>query len=62
MMKVNVFMDYRDCNPKKSSLEEVVRIIRTDMSVKDRTEKHRYYLSQNLTQAATKSIRTNTAP
>ena len=52
-MKVNVFMDYHDCNPKDSSLEEVVRIIREDASVKDRTEKHRYYLSQGLTQAAT---------
>ena len=52
-MKVNVFMDYHDCNPKDSSLEEVVRIIREDASVKDRTEKHRYYLSQGMTQAAT---------
>ena len=52
-MKVNVFMDYRDCNPQKSSLEEVVCIIQTDTSIKDRTDKHRYYLSQKLTQAAT---------
>ena len=52
-MKVNVFRDYHDCNPKVSSLEEVFRIIRSDASIKDRTEKHRYYLSQNLSQAAT---------
>lgn len=45
-------MDYRDCNPKEATLEEVVRIIRTDASIKDRTEKHRYYLSQDLPQAA----------
>ena len=51
-MKVNVFRDYHDTNPKDSSLEEIVRIIRTDASIKDRTEKHRYYLSQGLTQAA----------
>ncbi len=52
-MKVNVFRDYHDTNPKDSSLEEVVRIIREDASIKDRTEKHRYYLRQGLTQAAT---------
>ena len=51
-MKVNVFRDYHDTNPKDSSLEEIVRIIREDASIKDRTEKHRYYLSQGLTQAA----------
>lgn len=52
-MKVNVFNDYHDCNPKDSSLEEIVRLIREDASIKDRTEKHRYYLSQNLGKAAT---------
>ena len=52
-MKVNVFRDYHDTNPKDSSLEEIVRIIREDASIKDRTEKHRYYRSQGLTQAAT---------
>ena len=52
-MKVNVFRDYRDTDPKDSSLEEIVRIIREDASIKDRTEKHRYYRSQGLTQAAT---------
>ena len=52
-MKVNVFRDYHDTNPKDSSLEEVVRIIREDASIKDRTEKHRYYRSQGLNQAAT---------
>lgn len=52
-MKINYFMDYHDCNPKDSSLEEIVRIIREDASIKNRTEKHRYYLSQGLTQAAT---------
>lgn len=52
-MKINYFMDYHDCNPKDSSLEEIARIIREDASIKDRTEKHRYYLSQGLAKAAT---------
>ena len=34
-MKVNIFMDYRDCNPKDATLEEVVRIIRTDASMEE---------------------------
>ena len=52
-MKVNIFRDYRDTFPQESTLEEVVRIIREDASVKDRTEKHRYYKSQGLDKAAT---------
>ena len=52
-MKVNIFRDYRDTSPQESTLEEVVRIIREDASVKDRTEKHRYYKSQGLDKAAT---------
>ena len=52
-MKVNIFNDYRDTLPKESTLEEVVRIIREDAYVKERTERHRYYLSQGLDKAAT---------
>ncbi len=51
-MNVNIFNDYRDTLPKESTLEEVVRIIREDSSVRDRTEKHRYYQSQGLSKAA----------
>ena len=51
-MKVNIFNDYRDTSPKESTLQEVVRLIREDASIKDRTEKHRYYKSQGLEKAA----------
>ena len=51
-MKVNIFYDYHDTSPKESTLEEIVRIIREDASIKDRTEKHRYYKSQGLLKAA----------
>lgn len=49
---MNLFMGYADCNPKESSIEEIFQLIRQDASVKDRTEKHRYYLSQNLLKEA----------
>ena len=52
-MKVNIFNDYRDTQPKESTLEEVVRLIREDAYVKERTERHRYYLSQGLDKEAT---------
>ena len=51
-MTLNIFWGYADCNPKESSIEEIFQIIRDDASVKDRTEKHRYYLSQNLLKEA----------
>ena len=51
-MYLNLFVGYHDCNPKDSSLEEIVRLIREDSSIKDRTEKHRYYLSQGMLKAA----------
>ena len=51
-MRINLFMGYADCNPKESSIEEIFQLIRQDASVKDRTEKHRYYLSQNLMKEA----------
>ncbi len=49
---MNLFMGYADCNPKESSIEEIFQLIRQDASVKDRTEKHRYYMSQNLLKEA----------
>lgn len=52
-MKVNLFKDLRDCSPKLVTFEEVVDMIREDAAVKDRTERHRYYLSQSMKKAAT---------
>ena len=51
-MKVNVFYGYADTNPKESSLEEVVRLMREDASLRERTEKHRYYKSQEMNKEA----------
>lgn len=51
-MKVNVFNGYCDTCPKESSLDEIVRIIREDVSLKERTEKHRYYLKMGWTKEA----------
>lgn len=48
-MKVNVFEGYFDTNPKESSLEKIVHLIRNDALLRDRTAKHRYYKSQGLT-------------
>ena len=52
-MKVNIFKDYHDTSPKDTTLQEVVRIIREDAYVKERTERHRYYKGQGLDKAAT---------
>ena len=51
-MKLNIFYGYSDCNPKDSSVEEIFQIIRQDAHVKNRTEKHRYYLEHNLEKEA----------
>ena len=51
-MNVNLFKDLRDRSPKLVTLDEVVRFIREDGFVKDRTERHRYYLSQGMNKAA----------
>ncbi|MBQ4083862.1 MAG: virulence protein E [Bacteroidaceae bacterium] len=45
MMYLNYFRGYTDSEPKTTTLEEVVRLIADDASVRDLTEKHRYYLS-----------------
>ena len=42
-MKVNIFNGYRDTDPKESTLEEVVRLIRGDALLKSQTERHRYF-------------------
>ena len=45
MMHLNYFRGYTDSEPKATTLSEVVRLIADDASVRDLTEKHRYYLS-----------------
>ena len=44
--KISLFRGYSDTEPVKTSLEEVVNIIRCDAALHDRTQKHRYYLGQ----------------
>ena len=51
-MKINLFYGYSDCNPKDTTLEEVFQLILNDASVKERTERHRYYLNQGLEKEA----------
>lgn len=45
---VSLFKGYSDTEPVETSLEKVVEIIQCDKALKDRTEKHRYYLQQGL--------------
>ena len=47
-MELNIFYGYRDTKPKKISFEEIVQRIKGDEQLRNLTEKHRYYLSQNL--------------
>jgi len=51
-MKVNIFNGYRDTNPKESTLEELVRMMREDAWLRELTEKHRYYKSLGLMKEA----------
>ena len=51
-MKVNVFNGYYDTNPKESTLEEIVRMVKQDATLKERTQKHRYYLEKGFTKEA----------
>ena len=52
MIKINLFHGYSDCNPKESTLEEVVRLIREDDSVRNLTIKHRSFLQKKMTKEA----------
>ena len=56
-MKINLFYGYSDCNPKDTTLEEVFQLILNDASVKERTERHRYYLNQGLEKEAGYELR-----
>lgn len=45
---ISLFRGYSDTVSVETSLEEVVNIIKCDAALRDRTEKHRYYLQQDL--------------
>ena len=45
---ISLFRGYSDTEPVETSFEEVVNIIKCDAALRDRTEKHRYYLQQDL--------------
>lgn len=45
---ISLFRGYSDTESVETSLEEVVNIIKCDAALRDRTEKHRYYLQQDL--------------
>lgn len=51
-MKVNVFNGYYDTDPKESTLEEIVRLVKQDATLKERTKKHRYYLEKGFIKEA----------
>ena len=44
-MQLNYFRGFTDSEPKDITLEEVVRLMTDDASVRDLTDKYRYYLS-----------------
>lgn len=44
---ISLFRGYSDTEPIGTSLEEVVNIIKCNAALRDRTEKHRYYLQQD---------------
>lgn len=46
-----------DTESVETSLEEVVNIIKCDAALRDRTEKHRYYLQQDLRRDADREVR-----
>ena len=45
---ISLFRGYSDTESVETSLEEIVNIIKCDAALRDRTEKHRYYLQQYL--------------
>ena len=46
-MLINIFRGLTDSVPKDTTLEEVVHLITDDASVRDLTDKYRYYLSMS---------------
>ena len=51
-MKLSLFKGFRSTQPQDVMLQEVVRLIREDESLRQLTEKHRYYRSVGLTKDA----------
>ncbi len=49
---LSLFRGYSDTCPSSASLDDIVRTIRQDPSLREHTEKHRYYLSQDNRYAA----------
>lgn len=52
MENVSFFNGFRDCTPYEKSLNSIVQLILSDEALRNLTETHRYYLSQNLTRKA----------
>ena len=53
-MMLSIFKGYADTVPVSVTLDEVVRLIREDKVLADRTEKYRYYRSQGQKTAASR--------
>lgn len=53
-IKFSLFKGYSDTCPVETSLSHLIHLIREDETVKNHTEKHRYYLSQGLTTPASR--------
>ena len=51
-MPISLFKGYSDTCPTEVSLQHVVNLIRQDLSIASLTQKHRYYLQKQLTDAA----------
>ena len=52
MIQLSLFRGVHDTQPRPVTLEEVVTMMRTDQSVRDLTEKHRYARSTGDEQGA----------
>lgn len=51
-MKLDLFKSYFDCTPKETSLDNIVQTIRSNPTLKELTERHRYYRSIHLDKEA----------
>lgn len=56
-MPISLFKGYSDTCPTEVSLQHVVNLIRQDLSIASLTQKHRYYLQKQLTDAAQREKR-----
>lgn len=53
-IQLSLFKGYSDTCPQDTGLQQIVHLIRTDPTLRDHTEKHRYYRSLGNTNAAGK--------